>query len=227
MKLYIYEHCPFCIRVRFFGQQLFSEQALSQQSSSQKTNLQFEEVVVEYHDSDTPMQLVGKRSLPFLVKDDNTAMAESLDIMAYFASLANSQESLLPSQDILDWQSAAFPLLQGIGYPRWPKLNLGEFNSAASKQMWLERKQTEDLNFAQLLTQTEQIASAVSEHLVKAEGLLALSDNQSPLPLIDQAIIFSFLLGFYCEPQINWPPAVEKWLLAKSESLNIPLLNRK
>ena len=51
MKLYIYEHCPFCARVRFVGHKL---------------NIKFEEVVIAYDDHETLEQLTGKRGVPVL-----------------------------------------------------------------------------------------------------------------------------------------------------------------
>lgn len=68
MKLYVYDHCPFCVRARMiFGLK----------------NLPVELVVLANDDEATPIGLVGKKVVPILVKEDGTAMPESLDIVHY------------------------------------------------------------------------------------------------------------------------------------------------
>ena len=61
MKLYVYDHCPFCVRARMiFGLK----------------NLPVELVVLANDDEATPIGLVGKKVVPILVKEDGTAMPE-------------------------------------------------------------------------------------------------------------------------------------------------------
>jgi len=68
MKLYVYDHCPFCVRARMiFGLK----------------NLPVELIVLANDDEATPIGLVGKKVVPILVKEDGTAMPESLDIVHY------------------------------------------------------------------------------------------------------------------------------------------------
>ena len=55
MKLYVYDHCPFCVRARMiFGLK----------------NLPVELVVLANDDEATPIGLVGKKVVPILVKED-------------------------------------------------------------------------------------------------------------------------------------------------------------
>jgi len=62
MKLYVYDHCPFCVRARMIFGLL---------------------VVLANDDEATPIGLVGKKVVPILIKEDGTAMPESLDIVHY------------------------------------------------------------------------------------------------------------------------------------------------
>ena len=68
MKLYVYDHCPFCVRARMI---------------LGLKNLPVELVVLANDDEATPIGLVGKKVVPILVKEDGTAMPESLDIVNY------------------------------------------------------------------------------------------------------------------------------------------------
>ena len=58
MQLYIYDHCPFCVRARMiFGLK----------------NLPVQLRVLANDDDATPIGLVGQKMVPILVKDDPSA----------------------------------------------------------------------------------------------------------------------------------------------------------
>ncbi|MDO6445426.1 glutaredoxin 2 [Colwellia sp. 1_MG-2023] len=206
MKLYIYKHCPFCARVRFIARQL---------------KIEIEEVVIEFDDSATPIDLIGKRSVPILVADDETVMAESLDIIAHFKSLAGISVPQKPELSTLEWQSAAFPLIQQIGYPRWHLLGLEEFKTYSSRLFWKERKQTPELKFDNLLKNSTAIVSKINSHI---ELLESNHKMLSDLPLLDQAIHFSLLRGLYSTTDIKNTTEAYHWVQSKSEELGIELL---
>nr|WP_240697451.1 MULTISPECIES: glutathione S-transferase N-terminal domain-containing protein [Vibrio] len=55
MKLYIYEHCPFCARVAYVANAL-------------KLNVEYQ--VVDYADAQTLIDLIGQKMVPVLEKAD-------------------------------------------------------------------------------------------------------------------------------------------------------------
>jgi glutaredoxin 2 len=65
MKLYIYEHCPFCVRPRLIAN-----------VKSLPIPLQ----VLANDDEQTHFDLIGQKIVPILEKDDGPRMTESLDI---------------------------------------------------------------------------------------------------------------------------------------------------
>src|SRR5699024_8454446 len=68
MELYIFEHCPYCVKARMiFG--------LKQ--------LKVELVYLLNDDEQTPVSLVGKKVVPILGKDDGTYMPESMEIVSF------------------------------------------------------------------------------------------------------------------------------------------------
>ncbi|WP_261817922.1 glutaredoxin 2 [Vibrio gallicus] len=209
MKLYIYEHCPFCARVAFVAQTL---------------GLDIEYVVVDYADADTLINLIGQKMVPVLEKDDGSIMAESLDMIAYFLDTANSSQARLPSAATLAFQQQAFPWIQRIGYPRWSNLDLKEFQSDSSKMAWRAKKETQALNFDHLLEQTKPIVEQVNSLLIDAQALIEPNSGVSTLPIVDQALYFSLLRGFFAEPSIEWPTELKQWLVTCSQSKRLRLV---
>ncbi|MEZ8931963.1 MULTISPECIES: glutaredoxin 2 [unclassified Vibrio] len=209
MKLYIYDHCPFCARVAYIAQSL---------------GLNIELVSVDYDDAQTLIDLIGKKMVPVLQKDDGSIMAESLDIIAYFMDLKSNNEQREPSEQATLFQSRTFPLTQQIGRPRWWNLDLAEYRSAGAKEAWRVSKETEGFNFEELLEKTPQYVQLINPLLKDAELLLELENGESSLPLIDQALYFSMLRGFYVEPSIEWPPKLDRWMERKSKDLGVGLL---
>ncbi|EJL6398103.1 glutaredoxin 2 [Vibrio navarrensis] len=204
MKLYIYEHCPFSARVRFVAGML---------------GLKLEVETIDYDDDETTTELVGSKQVPVLVKDNGVAIAESLDIIQYLLNLAGSAETQQPANAVLEWQSSAFLPLQKIGYPRWSAMDLREFRTDSAKRAWRAKKETEALNFAALLADTGEIATQVEVVIQNASELL-----KQPLTVVDQAVIFSILRGFFSAPQIQWENSVLAWMQFASEETSVSLL---
>ncbi|EPJ9885427.1 glutaredoxin 2, partial [Serratia marcescens] len=72
MKLFIYDHCPFCVKARMiFGLK----------------RLPIRLVTLLNDDETTPFNLIGQKMVPILVKDNGDAMPESLDIVRYVDNL--------------------------------------------------------------------------------------------------------------------------------------------
>ena len=72
MRLYMFEHCSLCFRVRM---------------TAALKGINLEEKAILDDDSDTMIALVGKRQIPILVKDDGKPMLESMEMVKYLDSL--------------------------------------------------------------------------------------------------------------------------------------------
>jgi Glutathione S-transferase, N-terminal domain len=72
VKLYMFEHCYLCFRVRMTA-------ALARKH--------LEEVVVLEDDTDTMVALAGRRVVPIVLRDDGRPMLESMDIVRYIDRL--------------------------------------------------------------------------------------------------------------------------------------------
>ncbi|WPC73196.1 glutaredoxin 2 [Vibrio porteresiae] len=208
LTLYIYEHCPFCARVRYIAGLL---------------HIPVEEKVLAYDDLATPTALIGKKAVPILVKADGSAMGESLDIIHYLLGLKLADVApQMVSEAVANWQSQAFPLLQKVGYPRWHQLGLGEFLTLNSRQLWQKNKETEELNFERLIAEKEAIAAQVTEHIAAVEALLF--PEHGVTSLLDEAVIYSLLRGWICLPEIEWPERVMTWLRRRSVATGVSVM---
>ena len=72
MKLFIYDHCPFCVKARMiFGLK----------------DLPVRLVTLLSDDEITPISMIGKKMAPILQKDDGSYLPESMDIVHYVDNL--------------------------------------------------------------------------------------------------------------------------------------------
>ncbi|TKB50039.1 glutaredoxin 2 [Ferrimonas aestuarii] len=211
MKLYLYEHCPFCARVRYVAAML---------------NVSLQLVPIAYDDEQTTTEIIGIKQVPLLIKDNGEALAESEMIIDYLLRVANCQQSPQPSQQILDWQQKAFLPLQKLGYPRWAQMGLPEFQTQASQLAWRLKKETEQLNFERLVRDTAQIADEVQALIAEAKALLHISGFQK-LSLVNEGVLFSILRGFASAPEVQWDKEVKQWLDAISTETHIALLTEE
>jgi len=68
MKLYVYDHCPYCVKARMiFG---FKD-------------IGFDLITLLNDDEKTPIDLIGQKMVPILTTEDNTHMPESMDIIRF------------------------------------------------------------------------------------------------------------------------------------------------
>ncbi|MEZ9566604.1 glutaredoxin 2 [Vibrio artabrorum] len=208
MKLYIYEHCPFCARVLYVAGSL---------------NLSINSTVIDYDDETTTTKISGIKQVPVFVNDNNQALTESLDIIEHLLQQADVCEKSKPSHDVLQWQSDAFLTLQKIGYPRWYLYPLKEFKKESAQIAWREKKETETLNFDALLADTKDIARD-AEELIKRAGALLNTNKKTKRDLVDKSIIFSILRGFTSAIEINWDPFVANWIIKQSKETGVSLL---
>ena len=72
MRLYLFEHCSVCFRVRM---------------TAALKHLHLQETVLLDDDFETMIGLAGKRIVPILVKDDGRPMLESMDMVGHIDNL--------------------------------------------------------------------------------------------------------------------------------------------
>jgi glutaredoxin 2 len=129
VKLYMFEHCYLCFRVRMTA-------ALARKH--------LEEVVVLEDDTDTMVAVAGRRVVPILLRDDGQPMLESMDIVRYIDHLGEPILTGPERPEIGLWAEQIAPKAAPLTQPRYPLLGLPEFGQRRSART-LSRPQAQHL----------------------------------------------------------------------------------
>ncbi len=165
MKLYQYNHCPYCVRVKML---------LGRKS------IPYETITLTYDDVATPTEIIGKKMLPILIKDNGSAMAESLDIMEYVDNLDG--KPILSNQKLLDTINAALRLLRQsanlLYKPRIVTAAINDFSTQAAVSYYENKLiRQKNSNFAECLEQTAVLVPKAQVQLQVINDLLESEEN--------------------------------------------------
>jgi len=125
MRLYLFEHCSLCFRVRM---------------TAALKRLHLQETVVLDDDSETMIGLVGKRQIPIFLKDDGQPMLESMDMVRHIDSIGEPVLTGPERPEIAAWADATASQTARLTWPRYPLLDLPEFATAAAHDHYIMRK---------------------------------------------------------------------------------------
>ena len=126
MILYIYDHCPYCVKARMiFG--------FKNQKVKIKTLLN--------DDEKTPTDMIGVKMVPILEYEAGKFMPESMDIVD-FIDKKHPPQKVEPSEDskLLNWISQNNGLNYKLAMPRWVQSPLEEFQTASARD-YFEKKE--------------------------------------------------------------------------------------
>jgi glutaredoxin 2 len=187
MRLYMFEHCSLCFRVRM---------------TAALKRLHLQETVVLDDDSETMIGLVGKRVIPILVKDDGTLMLESMDMVAYIDGVGEPVLTGPQRSEIAAWADKVVAKTAPLTMPRYPLLGLPEFRTASALDHYKLRKRKAFGDFialrANTRTQIKDLMPDLEEldRLIESptaiNGKLSLDDVRV-LPLLRSAAIVAGL----------------------------------
>ena len=187
MKLYLFEHCSLCFRVRM---------------TAALKRLQLLEAVVLDDDTKTMVGLVGKRQIPILVKEDGKPMLESMDMVRHIES-RNEPVLVGPERpEIAAWAEDTASKTAPLTWPRYPLLGLPELATAAALEHYTMRKRKTIGDFAELRADTPRFLDALMPKLEELDRLIerplavngTLSfDDIRVLPLLRSAAVVKTL----------------------------------
>jgi len=209
MKLYVYDHCPYCNRVRFLAG---------------LKNIALDIVPLSYDDNETTVALVGKRAVPILQQDDGSLMLESMDIARYLDAHFGTpwlSDSGTPAVEV--WLARVNLSLQSLTYPLWLESGSSEFQSEAAKLEWVQRK-------GPLIGGFEHTAEAIAGHKQAINGLLQEAEQllagrlAADAPVnADELKLFTVMRNLCLVDGLQWPAALRQWLQRRSEQSGMAL----
>ena len=183
MRLYMFEHCSLCFRVRM---------------TAALKGRHLQETVVLDDDSDTMIGLVGKRVIPILVKHDGQPMLESMDMVRFIDALGAPLLTGPERPEVAAWADAAVAKTAPLTMPRYPLLGLPEFATAAAHDHYTVRKRKTFGDFVELRARTRDHLRALEPSLDALDRLIespqavngTLSfDDVRVLPLLRSAAV--------------------------------------
>lgn len=157
MRLYMFEHCSLCFRVRMTA-------ALKQ--------LHLRETVVLDDDTETMVGLAGKRVIPILVRDDGRPMLESMDMVLHIDSVGDPILIGPERGEVGAWAEQVVGKTAPLTMPRYPLLGLPEFATIAALDHYSLRKQKAFGDFVELRANTRVYLKELESDLEELDRLI-------------------------------------------------------
>lgn len=209
MKLYIYDHCPYCLKARMiFGLK----------------NIPVELHVLLNDDAETPTRMVGQKQVPILQKDDIRYMPESMDIVHYVDKLDG--KPLLTgkrSPAIEEWLRKVNGYANKLLLPRFAKSAFDEFSTPAARKYFVDKKEASAGNFADLLAHSDGLIKNISDDLRALDKLIVKPNAVNGELSEDDIQLFPLLRNLTLVAGINWPSRVADYRdnMAKQTQINL------
>ena len=157
MRLYLFEHCSLCFRVRM---------------AAALKRMHLQETVVLEDDSETMTSLVGKRAVPILITDDGQPMLESMDMVRYIDRLGDPVLTGVERPEIAAWAERVPPKAALLTWPRYPLLGLPEFATIAALDHYNLRKRKAIGDFVELRANTRRYIGDLLPDLEELDQLI-------------------------------------------------------
>lgn len=190
MKLYIYDHCPYCVRARMiFGLK----------------NLPVQLCILPGDDAATPEAMIGKKMLPVLQKNDGSYLAESMDIVHYVDQLDG--RALLTGTvlaEITQWINDTDSYLSRLLLPRMVRAPFAEFISQSARDDFSRKKQVLTGDFAENIANSGALIQQFNNDLERLAPLLRVNRDLS----VNDIQLFPLLRNAGMIAGVNYPSPV-------------------
>lgn len=213
MKLYHYDHCPYCAKARMiFGLK----------------KIDFESVILLNDDEETPKKMTGVKSLPILKKNDGSFMGESLDIIKYVDTDLGGGSLISytsPNSEIKDWLYSSRNFAYDLAMPRWVQMPLAEFETQSARDYFQTKKEKNNIgSFSEALEATPIFIEKAESELKYLENLMLDNGRFYVDELhIDDFHIFAALRNLTTVKELKWPKKIRAYVdnLASDSKVNL------
>lgn len=209
MKLYIYDHCPFCVKARMiFGLK----------------NLPVELNILLSDDEATPTKMIGQKMAPILQKDDSRYLPESMDIVHYVDKLDG--KPLLTGKrnpKLEEWLRKVNGYVNKLLIPRFAKSTFDEFSTPQARAWFVAKKEAAIGNFDEHLAHSAGLVKNISDDLRTLDKLIVKPNAVNGELSEDDIHLFPLLRNLTLVAGINWPSRVADYRdnMAKQTQVNL------
>lgn len=209
MRLFVFDHCPFCVRALLAA------------------GLKALPIKIEYileDDEETPTKMIGKQMVPILEYETGKFMPESLDIVKYLD--ANFDDAILTAQQnpkISEWISDNFGRVNEYVMPRYAKMNFPEFETDSARNMYITRHEARLGSFEDLYAKSDDYKVVMEQALVQLVGLIDLARVENHKYSMDDIILFPLLRALTCVEGLEFPDSVLQYTKLLSQQGKLPL----
>ncbi|WP_422526088.1 glutaredoxin 2 [Serratia fonticola] len=210
MKLFIYDHCPFCVKARMiFG---FKD-------------LPVRLVTLLSDDEITPTSMIGKKMAPILQKDDGSYLPESMDIVHYVDNLDG--KPLLTGKTnpaVAAWLQHTATYVNKLLLPRFANADFEEFATDNARRYFSDKKQAANGDFSVLLADSADLIAQLEEDLATLSPLIQSSEAVNGTLSEDDIHLFPLLRSLSIVAGVALPDNVEAYRNHMAQRVDIPLL---
>lgn len=210
MKLYIYDHCPYCVKARMiFGFK----------------NIPVKLSCLSNDDEKTPISMIGVKMVPILEVKRKKFMPESLDIISYIDEKEGKPVVVWDEDEgLADWLNRNSQLCYELAMPRWAQAPLKEFKSQKAKNYFTKKKESYIGPFEDCLKQTEALVKKMDKQLQILESFFEKKQKffQGSLS-VDDFHLFAFLRSLSIVKALSFPENVKYYSEYIAEKSNVPL----
>ncbi len=210
MKLYIYDHCPYCVKARMiFGYK----------------NIPFKLITLLNDDEKTPINMIGQKMVPILSRS-GIHTPESLDIIK---KIDSEHGSIFISNTPLDlkleaWLSESSEYLYSLVMPRWVKSNLEEFKTPQARAYFIKKKEDYIGSFKKHLKKSSDYILKANKHLKKLDNLLTgTSFYSGKTASINDIHLFANLRSLSIVNGVDFPKKVMSYMKNQEKLTRVPL----
>ena len=211
MKLYVYDHCPYCVKARMiFGLK----------------KIPFELITLLNDDEETPIKMIGQKMAPILQKNDGSYMPESMDIVHYVDhSVGEPVLTGKTNPAIADCLKSISEYLSKLLLPRYAQADFCEFKTPSARQYFTNKKQAIVGDFSQLLQQTPELIKRIEQDLAVLEELIQSPEACNGELSVDDIHLFPTLRGISIVKGVTYPPKVDAYRKEMSRRCGVNLLD--
>lgn len=196
MKLYVYDHCPFCVKARaIFG----------------LANRPFELVIMLNDDEATPTRMIGKKMAPIL-EDGERFIPESMDIVGHVDGMSEDRVLDGPRNPrVVEWMSGTADMLYSLAIPRWAASPFDEFSTPEARAYFTRNKEAMIGDFSDRKAESGARVAKMNRHLPVLDALIQSPDAVNSYISEDDVHLFAALRALSIVKGIIYPPRVEDY----------------